>query len=66
MGNKKMYYHIQSSGDMAVITEDLDTIMNLIKNDLENIKYGSNDYSYAIIIEWLTDNEFAKLSEAEF
>lgn len=63
---KKRYFLIRSNGDLSMTVQDLNTISDLIENDLDGVAPNeAEEFEYTITPVYYTDEEYEKLPEAE-
>lgn len=63
---RKLYWLIQSNGDLSITCGDLQTCMDLIKSDYDSLDYDDQpDADYSITPVFYTEEEYSKLPEAE-
>jgi hypothetical protein len=65
--NKKLYWLVESNGDLSVTVQDITTAEELIMGDYENETEGGlfdiDDLQYTITPKMLTDRQYENLSK---
>lgn len=63
---KKLYWLVESNADLSMTVGDLETCQHLINEDFITLDEGERQQAqYTLTPVWYTDEEYAKLPEAE-
>jgi len=63
---RKLYFNYYDNADTNLVIPDLQTVFDLIKDDMESIEEGDNAYEYTVIPVWMTEKEFSELPESDY
>ncbi len=67
MEDKKLFWLVSSNADLSVTCSNLPQCMDLIQIDFENLSEDDQLIEvYTIVPQFMTDEEYANLPEAEF
>lgn len=62
---KKLYWLLESNGDLSVTCPDFIAINNLIEGDMQDLTQEEKEETqYTITPVWYTDEEYSNLPEA--
>jgi hypothetical protein len=61
---KKLYWEVESNGDLSFICNNLEDLTNLVENDFDSLNEDEQEETqYTITPVWLTDEEYNELPE---